>query len=106
MINVELPNELLLIAASAIADSRCGKMRFSMLDTAEWQVLIELDPIVGDMADDVYFIVRSQSNLPLSYIVANKYAYNPDLVEKLFTCLGDSVGDAIAHFNEISEAAA
>ncbi|MBW4422127.1 MAG: hypothetical protein KME13_23410 [Myxacorys californica WJT36-NPBG1] len=106
MFNAEIPNELLLVAAEAIAHSSCGKMTFSMLDTCEWQVLIELDPTVGEMAQDVYFIVRSRPKMPLLSLVTNSYAYDPDALEKPFVSLEDSVNDAIAHFKELEAEAA
>lgn len=101
MLDIELPNELILIAAQAIADSRCGKMRFSMLDTCEYQVLIELDEMVGDMANYVYFIVRSRRGLPLEAVVADSYSGCIDREEKPFTTFDDLVTEAIAHFHDL-----
>jgi len=101
MFDAELPNELILIAASAIADSRCGKMKFSMLDTCEFQVLTSLDPSVGDCAQDVYFIVRSRSGLPMQVTVTDSYSYDPDALQKEFVSLQDCIDLAIAHFHEI-----
>jgi hypothetical protein len=101
MFDYEIPNELILIAASAIANPNCGRITFSMLDTCEWQVMIGLDPSVGSMAQDVYLIVRSQSQKPLTCLVANSYAFDPDIIEKPFVCLGDLVSEAIGHFREL-----
>lgn len=103
MFNAEIPNELILIAAEAIANPSCGKMTFSMLDACEWQILINLNESVGECAQDVYFIIRNRPKMPLLSLVTNSYAYDPDALEKPFVSLEDSVNDAIAHFNEINE---
>ncbi|MGG6266241.1 hypothetical protein ACQ4M3_05300 [Leptolyngbya sp. AN03gr2] len=98
MYDFELPNELILIAAQAISDNRCGKMRFSMLDTGEYQVLIYLDSSVGSDADDIYFIVRSRSKLPLTCVVADLYSGCIDRPEKQFTSFDDLVQEAIGYY--------
>lgn len=104
MFDAEIPNELILIAAEAIAHPQCGKMRFSMLDSAEWQVLIELAPTVGDMAQDVYCIIRSRPQLPLVCVIADVYTGAVNRKEKPFASLQDCVAEAIAYFKELEEA--
>jgi hypothetical protein len=106
MLDAEIPNELILIAAEAIAHPSCGRMHFSMLDTAEWQVLIYLDPSVGEMANDIYFIVRYRPLKPLDCVVANVYTGCLEKEEKPFVSLQDCVTEAIQHFHEIEAEAA
>jgi hypothetical protein len=101
MFNAEIPNKLILIAAEAIAQPSCGKMHFLMLDTAEWQVLIHLDPSVGEMAEDIYFIVRYRPLKVLDCVVANAYTGCLEKEEKPFVSLQDCVTEAIEHFHEI-----
>jgi hypothetical protein len=103
MFNAVLPNELILIAAAAIAHPSCGKMTFSMLDTAEWQVLINLDRSVGSQSEDVYFIVRYRPLMPMQITVTDSYGYDPNALEKTFVSLPDCVDLAIAHWRQIDD---
>jgi hypothetical protein len=69
MLDATIPDDLVLIAADAIAHPHCGKMTFSMLDTCEWQILINLDRSVGNQSEDVYFIVRYRPLMPMQITV-------------------------------------